>query len=269
MTLHSPGDIIASTTAEPAIASRRQRWLAHGFTIMCLLIWWGSSFVLPSYLIAGPGDVFMRALEFFYNRYEFTHLVISCLHVLGGVTIAFVLGTAMAMCSHYFPATRLMLQHRWYPFFNSFSGIGWAIVAVLWFGPSHSTVLFAMTAVLLPFVFINVSEGLAAMDSELVEMGRSFSRHPLNNFLHITLPSLFPFLFAALRIAFGVAWKSTLLIELFGTNKGLGFIINQARQNYDSPTILAIILLIVLIVYATDRWIFSPVHNRLAAHYAD
>lgn len=252
-----------------AATARRQRWIAHAFTLACLFAWWGTAQVLPPYLIAGPEAVVIRAARFLHDPYDFYHLVVSCLHVIGGVALAFMLGTAMALCSYYVPVTRLMLRYRWYPFFNSFSGIGWAIVAVLWFGPSHPTVLFAMTAVLLPFVYINVSEGLEAMDAELLEMGSSFGRRPAGVFLHIALPSLYPFLFAALRIVFGVAWKSTLLIELFGTNEGLGFVINQARQNFDSATILAIILIIVIIVYSIDRWAFSPIQRRLARHYED
>jgi NitT/TauT family transport system permease protein/sulfonate transport system permease protein len=130
------------------------------------------------------------------------------------------------------------------------------------------TVIFAMSALMIPFVYINISEGLGAVDEELLEMGWSFTHRPFAVFLRIVLPSLYPFALAALRISVGVAWKSTLLAELFGANEGLGFMVNQAREAYDSRTILAVIAIVVLIVFLTDRAIFVPLQRRLARHHA-
>ena len=247
--------------------NRSRMWWAHGFTLACVLLWWGASLILPPYLIAGPVEVVLRAAQFFTNRFDFINLLISLLHVAGSVVLAFSLGMALALAAYYMPRTQLMIRHRWYPFLNSFSGVGWAIIAMLWFGPSHVTVLFAMTTVMVPFVFINVTEGLQALDQELMEMGRSFTRKGGRVFWDIVLPSLYPFLLAALRIAMGVAWKSTLLAELFGTNEGLGFMVNQARLAYDCTTIMAVILLIIIIVFLTDRLFFEPLQKRLARHY--
>ena len=247
--------------------ARVRAWWAHGFTLACLAIWWGASLVLPPYLIAGPVQVATRALGFFTNWFDAANLLISLAHVLASVVLAMGIGIGLALLAWTVPRTRLMIRQRWYPFLNAFSGIGWAIIAMLWFGPSHATVLFAMTTVMVPFVFINVSEGLQALDQELLEMGRSFTRHGGRVFLGIVLPALYPFLFAALRITVGVAWKSTLLAELFGTNEGLGFMVNQARLAFDSRTIMAVILLIILNVFLIDRFIFEPLQKRLARHY--
>ncbi|MGE4239817.1 ABC transporter permease [Ramlibacter sp.] len=266
MTQASASTAAAPWPGERAATSSKALW-AHGFTLACLLAWWGASLVLPPYLIAGPVDVVVRAAQFFTNKFDFMNLMVSLFHVVSAVVLACTIGFALALMAYYVPAARLMIRHRWYPFFNSFSGIGWAIIAMLWFGPSHVTVIFAMTTVMVPFVFINVTEGLLALDAELLEMSRSFTRRSWRSFLHIVFPSLLPFLFAALRICAGVAWKSTLLAELFGTNQGLGFMVNQARLAYDCKTIMAVILLIIAVVYITDRLIFSPIQKRLARHY--
>ncbi len=49
-------------------------------------------------------------------------------------------------------------------------------------------------------------------------------------------------MFATLRIMFGVAWKVTLTAELFGGNSGLGYLINMARQDFDTTTIFVSIV---------------------------
>ncbi|MEO8856468.1 MAG: ABC transporter permease subunit [Burkholderiaceae bacterium] len=236
---------------------------------MALATWAVAGAVLPAYLVAGPIPVIQRAWLFVSDRQEALHLAVSFGHVLASTLFAFIVGGMLAFANHYLPVTRLMIQHRWYPFLNSFSGIAWAILALLWLGPGHVTVVFAITAVLVPFVFINLREGLVALDAELLEMADSFTRKSWRDFRLIVLPSLYPFIFAALRICFGVAWKATLIAELFGGKRGLGFLLNVARQEFDGPTVFAVILVVVLVVFIADRWIFMPMQRRLSRHYAN
>ena len=45
------------------------------------------------------------------------------------------------------------------------------------------------------------------------------------------------------------SWKVALTAELFGGNAGLGYLVNVARQEFDTPTIFAVIVLIIAFVY--------------------
>ena len=87
---------------------RARRWWAHGFTLACLAVWWVASLVLPPYLIAGPVEVALRAAQFFTNRFDFINLLVSLLHVVGSVVIAFILGMGLALTAYYLPQTRLI-----------------------------------------------------------------------------------------------------------------------------------------------------------------
>ena len=64
----------------------------------------------------------------------------------------------------------------------------------------------------------------------------------------IVLPTLFPFMFAAVRVSFGVSWKVALTAELFGGSRWLGYTMNIARQELETQ-IYAVIALIVVIVF--------------------
>src|SRR5205085_5426077 len=123
------------------------------------------------------------------------------------------------------------------------------------------TVVFTITVVLLPFALVNLREGLDALDRELLEMGRAFGRSALRNFVMIVMPALLPFAAATLRIMFGVAWKVALTAELFGGSRGLGYLINLSRQEFDTRTIFTVILFIIIAVYLIDRLIFLPMER--------
>ncbi len=87
-------------------------------------------------------------------------------------------------------------------------------------------------------------------------------------FALILVPSLYPFIFATLRIMFGVAWKVTLTAELFGGNSGLGYMINMARQEFDTTTIFAAIILIIAFVHGVDELVLGPLQASVSRHYA-
>jgi len=253
-------------TGLPAV---NRRWAMHLFTVLVIAVWAAGSAYLPPYMFPGPLTVFQRSAEFFTHYNLFSHLVATTVHVAVSLTLAFVLGGLLALVAHYVPVTRLMVHGRVTPFLNSFSSIGWTLLAILWFGLNTFTVIFAITAILLPVCIINLQAGLENLDAEITEMSRSFGRSWWRTFNIVTLPAMVPFMFATVRIAYGVAWKVALTAELFGGNSGFGFVVNLARQSFDSPQIFAVIALIVVIYVTTDNLVLAPIQRRLARHYAN
>lgn len=243
------------------------RGAAHLFTLVFLGAWAAFSATVESYVMPSPWAVSARLLAMFSDVHEVGHMLYSFAHIISAVCISFVIGSALAFLAHYIGLFRPAIQDRVTPFLNSFSGVGWTFLAIIWFGISDVTVVFVISLVLVPFAIINMAEGLANLDREILEMARSFARAPGQRFWLVILPSLYPFIFATIRISFGVAWKVALTAELFGGNTGLGYMLNLARQDFDMPLVLAVIVVIIAFVYSTDRFIFQPIQAVLARHH--
>lgn len=248
-------------------ARRRARLAGHIFVLAFLAVWATYSSFVEAYTMPGPWEVAKRLGQFVTDVHELKHMLYSFAHIIAAVIISFFIGSALAFQAHYLPVFRLMIFGRLNPFLNSFSGIGWTFLAIIWFGIGDPTVVFVISMVLIPFATINMREGLANLDSDMVEMARSFTRSTWRRFFKVILPLLFPFIFATIRISFGVAWKVALTAELFGGNTGLGYLLNLARTDFDMPLILVVILVIIAFVYSTDRWIFAPIQAHLARHH--
>lgn len=243
-------------------------WAAHLFTLGFLAVWQLASLVAPSYLLPGPIPVAERLWVFVTNARDLGHLGASLFHVGVAISISFVIGSLLALLPYYVPVLRFAIERRIGPFLNAFSAIGWTLLSIMWFGVTPFTVIFAISAVLVPFALVNMSAGLANIDAEMIEMAGSFTRKRLRMFALVIVPSLYPFIFATLRIMFGVAWKVTLTAELFGGNSGLGYMINLARQEFDTATIFAAIILIIAFVHGMDRYVLGPLQQSVSRHYA-
>ncbi len=253
---------------ELAVRQKKRR-AAHIFTIGFIGIWALYSSLVEAYVMPGPWPVLIRFFEFFSEMSFVIHMIWSLIHILTAIFISFFIGLLLAFLPFYLAITKTAIDNRLTPFLNSYSGIGWTLLAVLWFGINDFTVVFAITMVLVPFTIINIREGLVQLNNEILEMGKSFARNKLKALRLIILPSLYPYLFASIRISFGVSWKVALTAELFGGNKGLGYLLNLARQDFDTPLILVVILIIVIFVYSIERFVFKPIQNNLAAHNAN
>lgn len=237
--------------------------LAHLFTFAFLLAWWGYAQVVPAYQLPGPGIVAERIVTFLSDNEEFAQLLLSLFHVSVAIAAAFVIGCLLAALAHYVAPLRLLIDGRLTPFLNAFSAIGWLFLAMLWFGLDSFTVIFAVTLILIPFTIINVRAGLQELDGELIELGRSLSRSPFRTATKIVVPLLVPYLFAALRSSFGVSWKVVLTAELFGGSGGVGYMLNIARQQFDTETIFAIIAFILCFVAFAEVVLFRPIQRHL------
>lgn len=243
-----------------------KRLIAFGFLGVLAGLWFGTVGQVPAYLLPPPADVW-EAVRQFVTGNRLTHLWSTLGHIAASIAIAFSLGTVLAFMAHEWRWSHPAIHRRITPFLSAFSGIGWTLLAVIWFGVSSFTVVFTITVVLLPFALINLREGLNSLDGELNEMARSFTRSRMRAWRLVLVPSLLPFAAATLRIMFGVAWKVALTAELFGGGRGLGHVINLARQDYDTGTIFAVILFIIIVVTLADRLVFGPLERITTRHF--
>ncbi len=245
----------------------KSNWLvehlfAEGLIVAAILGWWLLSLGMPDYVMPGPLVVGEALVRLFIEPEFLGHTLSSTVRVVASVIIAVLLGWALAQLPMRYPIAREIVHDRIKPFLNSFPSVGWAILAVIWFGASDGSIIFVEVAILTPFCLVNISEGLKELDGELIEMGESFTRNRRKAFFKITVPLLMPYVMAAVRIAYGVGWKIALVAELFGAETGLGFLMQRAQTLADASTVFATCFAIVLIFFAGEKLVIDPLARR-------
>jgi NitT/TauT family transport system permease protein len=218
---------------------------------------------MPPVLIPSPARVAIRFVTMWSDPGFLSYAGATLLHVLLSVSIATGLGLVIALLAYFFPVLQTAVYKRAAPFLNSFPGVGWAFLALIWFGINSKAVIFSSAAAMLPLAIINLGAGLRELNRETIEMSVSFGHNTPRRIRFVMLPMMFPYMFATLRLCFGVSWQIVLIVELLCGAPGLGAVISVARQRYWTDMIFAVVALILLIVFITDRLIFARLQYRI------
>jgi NitT/TauT family transport system permease protein len=250
----------------PATRSDASAWrlvapdglIANGLVVLALAGWWLMARQLPPYVFPDIPAVARAMLELVTNPGFAVHTAVSVGRIFASVLLALLIGGALAVLPRYVPAVNEFIHERVKPVLNSFPSVGWALLGTIWFGISSSAVIFIQVAILVPFALINISEGLREIGQEEQEMARSFTRSPWRAFALVIFPMLYPYLIAALRISYGVAWKVSLVSELFGAERGLGYLLMDAQTNARIDLVFAICLIIVVFFILGEKLIVDP-----------
>lgn len=254
----------AERTAWPSVVT--ERLIGEGVVVLALVGWWGLARHLPEFILPAPTAVAQRLLVLFVSPDFLGNLLVSTWRVLISIAAALLIGGGLAFLAHGVPWMAAVVDERIKPALNAFPSIGWAILAAIWFEPGDPSVIFVEVMILIPFCLINIAEGLRNIDREVMEMGRSFTRHRTRIFWRLTLPLLAPYVLSATRIAYGVAWKIALVAELLGAPSGLGYVMLRAQTAADSTTFLATCFVIVLIFVLGERLVIVPLERRFGRH---
>jgi NitT/TauT family transport system permease protein len=237
---------------------------AEGSIVVVLIVWHFVARQLPSFILPSPYEVLEAYIRLVTNPDALQHSLASGGRLILSITLALLIGGALAQLARTVPSLKLIVTQRILPFLNSFPSMGWAILAVLWFGVSSTGVIFVETVILVPFCLINLSAGLDELDRELLEMGRSFTRNKLRLVTRVILPLMMPYIIATLRMTYGIGWKIALVAELFGASEGLGFLMVRSQYNGQSDLVLATCLLIVTVFILGEKLVIDPLARRFS-----
>jgi NitT/TauT family transport system permease protein len=121
------------------------------------------------------------------------------------------------------------------PFILSMMGFGFAPKMLVVF-------LFAVFPIL-----YNTIEGARSIRPELIEVARSFRSGEGALWRDVLLPFVLPFALTGVRQAIGRALVGMVAAEFFLSASGIGMLIQNGAQNFDTAAVFAAILLITLL----------------------
>ena len=176
----------------------------------------------PSEVGAFMWDEFITDTLARKNLYETFY--ISLRRLMSGFVIAMVLGTALGLAMGLSRATNAFC-HDWTMAVLAMPALAWALFNSIIFGFDDRGPILTVILAGIPFVIVNVREGVRNTPRELFDMARSYQVPQSKVIRHVLVPSLMPFMFAAARYCFSIGWKGLVIAEVFGGQDGAGWTI--------------------------------------------
>lgn len=111
-------------------------------------------------------------------------------------------------------------------------------------------------------VIINTTAGIRDTDRQLIEGAYAFGATRLDIFRLVLIPASVPYVITGLRLAVGRGLIAVVVAEFFGARAGLGHMVFQSSQRFDTATLFAGVLLLALagtllinLMHRLERWI--------------
>lgn len=122
-----------------------------------------------------------------------------------------------------------------------------APLIILWFGFGEmSKVVIIMTGSFFP-LYINTFMGIRNVDNKLFEVARVLGFSPYQKLRRLIIPAAMPGILLGLRLSMAVAWIGLVVAELIGSQSGIGFLINEAKQNSNTEIVFVGIIIFAIV----------------------
>ena len=267
----------AATTATPVRRSKFRRILASPktarilFPFFVIALWYFIYFAIDSRIFPTP----LKVAEFMWEEITLTSGVryssvgenlyaqfgISIVRLTVGFLVAMVVGTVIGLGMGLSKAADAFF-HDWVMAILAMPALVWALFFGVAFGFGHAAPVLTVIFAGIPFVIINVREGVRNTPKELIDMAKAFEVPDNRITRHVFLPSLMPFFFAALRYAYSIGWKGLVIAEVFGSQVGMGWTIKFWYDAHRAHGVIGYALFFIFFALALEKLVFDPLARR-------
>ena len=229
------------------------RWLGILSLLAALFLWWLVARLsdLPAFILPTPGQVFERFLRALGDGTLLANAWVTLQEVLLGLLV----GTVFATLIGYLIAKSRLFEKLVSPYLVASQAIPIVAVApllVIWFGPGMSSkVLICALIVFFP-VLVNTVVGVRAVPASLHDLMGSLRATRWQTLRFLEVPAALPIFLGGLRIGATLSVIGAVVGELVGADRGLGFLVNVGRGQYDTALVFVAIFALVglaLILY--------------------
>lgn len=251
---HTP----ASHRSKRRRASIRIIALGSAFPVLVLAIWqlagnlgWINTLFLPT-----PVAILESLWGLIASGDMITHLGISLGRAAAGFALGGSLGLVFGILTGFSRKSEIFLDPT-VQILRMIPHLAIAPLIILWFGFGEiSKVLIIAKGAFFP-LYINTFLGIRRVDNKLVEVSGVLQYSRFQQITKLIIPSALPGILMGLRLSLAVSWLGLVVAELIGSQSGVGFLINLAKQSSLTEQIFVGVLVFAVVGMLVDLFVRS------------
>lgn len=270
----NPSGPSASARPAPNRSQLRQRRMHRRiilgrilFAAACLLAWEITSrWLLDPFWIGQPSKVAERLWVMLKNGDLWWHASPTITQAVSGLLLSLVVGVPIGLLFAFNKYFENIIE----PFFlglYSIPRIALAPLFILWFGiGSMSKIIMAFSLVIF-VVILNTYEGVRSVDRDLIDMMRAMRASRGYILRKVILPAIVPWIFASIRVGVGLALIGSVVGEMLGSNRGLGWLVEHSASRIDVTGVFAGLVILMMLGMLLNEVAKFVEHRLLRGRY--
>lgn len=225
-------------------------------------IWWAYVAVkdVPAYILPAPDKVLKSMVKMFTKGTVYPHLWTTTYEVVLGFVIGALLGVILGYIFVKIDCLKTMLM-PYLIFMQTAPKIALVPLFVVWFGIGLvSKVVLIISMVLFP-VLTGMMLGLESIPPDVRNLMKVLKATKWQVFSQVEMQYSLPALFSSLKVGIVQAVIGAIVAEWMSGKQGLGYILTYASSTYDTPMLLAGIIVTIVLGIVTYE-VINVLENR-------
>lgn len=216
---------------------------ALGLALAVLIVWEAAIrlFKVSTFVLPAPTAIVASLIE---NRAPLASAAQStAVEVLFGFVLASIVGVLVALVIVRFERFGRAL----YPLvvlFQNVPKVALAPIFILWFGYDLAPKILLIVVIAFFPVAIDMLAGLQSVEPSFVALMHSVGASKGKIMMRVRIPHSLPYLMAGLKVAITFSVIGAIVGEFAGANQGLGYMIQFASTQLDTPLIFAALIVV-------------------------
>ena len=201
--------------------------------------------LLPKFWLSSPSAIAALLLQWIVDGSLWRHLEGTLLAMLLGYAIGSAAGVAGGLALGFMPFVQRVLT-PYLAGLYALPKIALAPLFILLFGIDIESKV-ALVAITVFFMLLySTLDGVRDVDRDLVRALELMGASRREIGLKLLVPATLPWIFTGMRISVRYALTATILGEMIGANRGVGFLIEANAGQYDATGVFAAVLVLVV-----------------------
>jgi sulfonate transport system permease protein len=229
-----------------------------------LIVWSGWK---PEYVLPGPRRVWDSFVENFGTNMDAAWTTLQ--RGFRGFAFALVIGTIIGALVARNRVLRSAIGSL-ITGLQTMPSVAWFPLAILLFKLDEGAIFFVVVLGAAPSIANGLISGIDHIQPILLRAGRVLGARRWSAFRYVILPAALPSFVAGLKQGWAFAWRSLLageLIVLIGGKFSLGQQLDANRQLADSPGVISVMIVILVIGILVDALLFGTAERWIRRRY--
>ena len=214
--------------------------------VLLLLVWELLSHMTgPEHPLPGPWSTLVATAEVLCNISFLKTVGVTLLRSLGGFAVAIIAGGLLGFAAGLNDSVRAFMKPL-IVLVRTTPVVVFVLLAIVWFTSGVVPVLIGII-MMFPIVYLNVSEGIRAVDANLVRMARFYGIRGWRLAVEVYLPAIRPASKSAVSNAIGLGWRAIVAAEVLSQPEwGIGASMHGAQIMHQVDVLMAWALVTVV-----------------------